>query len=409
MGRIVCELCGSTDLIKQDGIFVCQSCGCKYSLEEVRKLIGEGNLTVQPVARADQSLEYNNLKQATYEAMVDGRFDSAYSNSIRLLTIKPDDPEMIAIQALVALGKDKMAFDIPSSTTNGLNRFYSMVSKWQEKYCIQIESISHVKDYVESACKAQSLLLREEASNLEAQKIKTTTADTLGAIGNALGALGGDIFSLGMGMNDDREGKQREAHNRVIESQIQKIRDKERTLDSFKYSHVRKLESLLKQTKRADAEYRAQRKQEYWKEHAEQKGELENRIKTLEAKRQPILDEIKSKQQQVKQIKDSVRSGDTPLGEKSKKLNAEIDRLSSQFNSLGIFKGREKKQLTERISSLRNQIPSFSELNEESKMLLNQLQPQIDEIQNAINSLQEEANQFSKQIVDLENELNMDR
>lgn len=37
MKQLTCEMCGSTDLMKQEGVFVCQSCGCKYSVEEARK------------------------------------------------------------------------------------------------------------------------------------------------------------------------------------------------------------------------------------------------------------------------------------------------------------------------------------------------------------------------------------
>jgi hypothetical protein len=34
-------MCGGTDVIKQDGVFVCQSCGVKYSLEEAKKMMVE--------------------------------------------------------------------------------------------------------------------------------------------------------------------------------------------------------------------------------------------------------------------------------------------------------------------------------------------------------------------------------
>ena len=37
MKQIICEMCGSNDLIKQDGIYVCQMCGAKYSVEEAKK------------------------------------------------------------------------------------------------------------------------------------------------------------------------------------------------------------------------------------------------------------------------------------------------------------------------------------------------------------------------------------
>ena len=47
MKRLTCEMRGSTDMLKEDGAFVCQSCGCKYSVEEARKLMIEGTIEVQ--------------------------------------------------------------------------------------------------------------------------------------------------------------------------------------------------------------------------------------------------------------------------------------------------------------------------------------------------------------------------
>ena len=52
MKALVCELCGSNDIVKMDGVFVCQHCGTKYSLEEAKKLLG----TVQ----IDRSEEIRN-------------------------------------------------------------------------------------------------------------------------------------------------------------------------------------------------------------------------------------------------------------------------------------------------------------------------------------------------------------
>lgn len=42
MKPIICELCGNNQLIKQDGMFVCEYCGTKYTLEEAKKLIVSG-------------------------------------------------------------------------------------------------------------------------------------------------------------------------------------------------------------------------------------------------------------------------------------------------------------------------------------------------------------------------------
>ena len=47
MKQLTCEMCGSTDLMKQDGVFVCQSCGTKYSVEEAKKMMVEGTVQVE--------------------------------------------------------------------------------------------------------------------------------------------------------------------------------------------------------------------------------------------------------------------------------------------------------------------------------------------------------------------------
>ena len=41
MKAIVCEMCGSQDIVKQDGMYICQSCGTKYDIEEAKRLLIE--------------------------------------------------------------------------------------------------------------------------------------------------------------------------------------------------------------------------------------------------------------------------------------------------------------------------------------------------------------------------------
>ena len=47
MKVIKCEQCGSYELKKIDGEFVCQHCGTKYTFEEARKLMFEIEGTVK--------------------------------------------------------------------------------------------------------------------------------------------------------------------------------------------------------------------------------------------------------------------------------------------------------------------------------------------------------------------------
>ncbi len=55
MNKIVCEMCGSAELLKKDGVFVCQHCGLQYSADDVKKMMIEGTVEVKGTVEVDQS------------------------------------------------------------------------------------------------------------------------------------------------------------------------------------------------------------------------------------------------------------------------------------------------------------------------------------------------------------------
>lgn len=61
MKQLTCEMCGGTDLVKQDGVFVCQNCGTKYTVEEAKKMMIEGTVDVQGTVKIDASDKVKNL------------------------------------------------------------------------------------------------------------------------------------------------------------------------------------------------------------------------------------------------------------------------------------------------------------------------------------------------------------
>ena len=62
MKALICEMCGSQDVIKKDGLFVCQHCGTKYSVEEAKKMMIEGTVKI------DNSDELRNLYELARRA-----------------------------------------------------------------------------------------------------------------------------------------------------------------------------------------------------------------------------------------------------------------------------------------------------------------------------------------------------
>ena len=89
MKQLTCEMCGSTDMLKEDGVFVCQSCGTKYSVEEAKKLMIEGTVEVQGTVKVDKTKETEALLERAFNFLEDGNFDSAIVYCEKVLDIDP--------------------------------------------------------------------------------------------------------------------------------------------------------------------------------------------------------------------------------------------------------------------------------------------------------------------------------
>ena len=87
MKQLTCEMCGSTDLIKQDGVFVCQTCGCKYSIEEARKMMVEGTVHV------DSSHLTSNYLSMAKNALDAGNNTEADSYCNKIIEVDPTSYE----------------------------------------------------------------------------------------------------------------------------------------------------------------------------------------------------------------------------------------------------------------------------------------------------------------------------
>ncbi len=72
MQAIKCELCGSNQFTKADGMFQCNHCGTKYTLEEAKKLIVSGTVEVvtgnaekeRLLKNAETFLKVSNIRKA---------------------------------------------------------------------------------------------------------------------------------------------------------------------------------------------------------------------------------------------------------------------------------------------------------------------------------------------------------
>ena len=79
MKALTCEMCGSNRIVKQDGMYVCQSCKTQYTVEEARKLLVEveGTVDVQGTVKVDNSDRLDNLYQIARRAKENNNSENA--------------------------------------------------------------------------------------------------------------------------------------------------------------------------------------------------------------------------------------------------------------------------------------------------------------------------------------------
>ncbi|MFD0702512.1 hypothetical protein DMP06_08660 [Slackia equolifaciens] len=100
MKQLTCEMCGSTDLVKDGGVFVCQKCGCKYSIEEAKKMMVEGVVQVEGTVKTDRSEEVEKYLDLARTAEKGSNMSKAEEYASKVLEI-----DSANIEAWIIYGK----------------------------------------------------------------------------------------------------------------------------------------------------------------------------------------------------------------------------------------------------------------------------------------------------------------
>ena len=111
----------------------------------------------------------------------------------------------------------------------------------------------------------------------------------------------------------------------------------------------------------------------YWEEHAEEKQAFESRLSAIEEEKQPILKAIEEFDSKIEEVN---TEKEKRLADVENKLTAAKDKIASlekEKEKLGIFSGKQKKELQVQIDNMKERLPAFEE-----------------KVNNAINTITEE-------------------
>lgn len=456
MKRLTCEMCGSTDLIKQNGVFVCQSCGCKYSVEEARKLMIEGKVDVSgSTVKIDKTNEIENLLIVARRARDEGNYERAASNYDDVLKISPNNWEANFYRSY-CMALEGRIIDIPnnlrlatssaSSTIKMLqsheqiedaacieiisrisamvsvfiNSYYNMYSnnpEWLEiqrdKYGFESDSYVHNKgNYMRMQQNIDGVLTTAGAFYGEIGGLKKTSSAICEALIIALEKEKQELGSLPKNPFANAGLKYRQFFNLLANQNnalISKVTETKNVMEQICKVH-RDLEEKQKEIEEEKRKKEQQRKnQAYWTAHKEEKNQLESKKRELILKVKELLASMLPIEEKINSLS-LEKNADVPSQKEWNALQAELDHLVEEKDKLGFFKRKEKQSLQEKIEALTPQMEQVkTKIEKEKDDLFETIDREIAPLQKKLAPLSREKEKLLKQIKSIETELTKDR
>ena len=379
MKRLTCEMCGSTDLIKQDGVFVCQTCGCKYSIEEAKKMMVEGTVDVSgSTVKVDNERKIENLRTLADRAKAEGDTETAAKYFEELLKEDPNNWEANFYTIYYAAHNIKIA-QIGSAANRVSNIIDTVYSLIKENLHTPDEQKAAGREVAYAVANFSSYLIPNATNNLgtTTESIDKAVDEWLVPIclmnihvGDSLVKYFGDyeiaekayaVVANFTGMEIAETGRQVMdlAKNRLIPIREEKAK-----------KELEEKEAIAAATKR--------RTEEYWACHEEERKQLEAQMESLLENRKHLNSQVEALSKEM----DNVPS----IAVRNEKQKVMGD-LKEQLKSLGFFKGKEKKSIQARIDELKHEMEQLTSSIESEKA---PLQQKISELMGEVRKLDEQ-------------------
>lgn len=337
MKQLTCEMCGSTDIMKQDGVFVCQVCGCKYSVEEARKMMIEGTVEVQGTVKVDNSAYVQkylaNARRAREKE--DWEETEKYYNMVEQNA--PDNIEAIfyssygKAKATLVDGdiyKRQAAFKVLKNCISVIDEHYKIEEAEENRKAIEDMAKDLVRMFL-------SNFVFTEWKNGYGVVTKTNKNETYELFAQLLMQFRESILNIAK--VDD--------HAYLHES-LKLTYGAILVLDgAWNQNFISRVQGWQKEADANIEKIRGKMIEAYWKEHADEKQQLES-------EKQELNEKIQWLQNQIENL---------PETKEILSLEKEITDINEKKSALGLFKVKEKKTLQEQIDRLEKQVTETKE------------------------------------------------
>lgn len=166
MKQLVCEMCGSTDLIKQDGVFVCQNCGTKYSAVEAEEIMEEDTAEVKSTAKSKYSDYVENLYEMARSAKDEDNPEMAVEFYRRLTIEDPYNWEPVFYYNYFM----DIHYDSLGNITDSLGKVFYFIDKSEKNADEKWDIVQEITERIDAICE---LFVKKQAFKVATLQVKT--------------------------------------------------------------------------------------------------------------------------------------------------------------------------------------------------------------------------------------------
>lgn len=405
MKRLTCEMCGSTDLVKQDCVFVCQSCGCKYSIEEAKKMMIEGTVEVTGTVKVDNSATIANYIELAESALKGANGQSVLEYTNKALEVDPQNSRawILQMQAfekiaqlqnprtseVITAGKNAVQFAKAEEKESIEKQVYSYYLKYARTLLMvatnELNDNQRVRDVykrLSSASLSNALTAANDCMKADSNNI--TVYENIANEGvNLVLSIPNDALERCSDLWEDVETCA-EQYQRETNALDERFRIYTNGLtDSAKATRTLIKDQMTIKVKKAkeavsvkQANERKARIEKYWGEHKSEWNMLTAKKESLQSNLDGLTDTLEK----------------IPIRHGVDELMGEIEKKKLAKKNTGIFNLKEKKKLQEQIDALESV-----------------LQKKQEECREESESISKKVDEVMLLLEDVENELSKDR
>lgn len=122
MAKMKCEICGSEEIVKENELFVCKGCGCQYTLEQARKLVG-----TQPSAEQGKPNALDNLYILARRARENKDYKKVEEYYLQILEENPNDWEATFYSELACARRETEKESLPNIFFRRMSKIRALV------------------------------------------------------------------------------------------------------------------------------------------------------------------------------------------------------------------------------------------------------------------------------------------